>query len=304
MLQDEKRYVPEWIQPGTPDPNSATNESHLRQLSSALKDHFVGWASYQNEGIHEDRHGRFKFLQAAFNIPKWYENPDRWYHNQQRNGRHCLKYRCVSVWWYYDQAMRDIPGFQQNETKSTTRTIQQTTRSTQPQWGVPQNQIQRPRYTAIQENIAEAAAIQRKLSLNHYNPEPHEDMDDLDEWDIHYDEMLHPDHRDQIADLTREIKRIKQRDTSKSYNEKRTQVIRDAVAASNLDRNSPRIPAFLLNVPTPWSSGCGQANEAYDQDKIFGYTQRIAQMRNTNARLCQMEITSSLKHGPTGQGAL
>ena len=298
MLQDQKRYVPE-----TPDPNSATNESHLRQLSSALKDHFVGWASYQNEGIHEDRHGRFKFLQAAFNIPKWYENPDRWYHNQQRNGRHCLKYRCVSVWWYYDQAMRDIPGFQQNETKSTTRTIQQTTRSTQPKWGVPQNQIQRPQYTAIQENIAEAAAIQRKLSLNHYDPEPHEDMEDLDDWDIHYDEMLHPDHRGQIEDLTREIKRIKQRDTSKSYNEKRTQVIRDAVAASNLDRNSPRIPAFLLNVPTPWSSGYGQANDAYDQDKIFGYTRRIAQMRNTNARLCQMEITSSLQHGPTGQGA-
>ena len=183
-------------------------------------------------------------------------------------------------------------------------TNQRTTRSTQPKWGVPQDQIQRPQYTAIQENIAAAAAVQRQLALNHYDPEPHEDMDDLDDWDIHYDELLHPDHRGQIKDLTREIKRIKQRDTSKSYNEKRTQVIRDAVTAYNLDRNSPRIPAFLLNVTPPWSSGYGQANDAYDQDKVFGYEQRIAQMRNTNARLCQMEITSSLQHGPTGQGAL
>jgi hypothetical protein len=106
MLQEQKRYVPE-----TPAFNSAMNESHLRQLSSALKDHFAWWVSYQNEGIHEDKHGKFKFLQVAFNIPKWYENPDRWYHNQQYDAKHCLKYHCVSVWWYYDQAMRDIPGF-------------------------------------------------------------------------------------------------------------------------------------------------------------------------------------------------
>ena len=199
--------------------------------------------------------------------------------------------------------MRDIPGFQHNETRSnsTTRTNQQ---STQPKWGVPQDQIQRPQYTAIQENIAAAAAVQRQLALKHYDPEPHEDMDDLDDWDIHYDEMLHPDHRGQIRDLTKEIKRIKQREPSKIYTDKRTQVIRDAEAARNLDRNSPRIPAFLLNVKTPWSSGYGQANDAYDQDKIYGYKQRIAQMRNTNAQMCQMEISSSLQHGPTGQGAL
>ena len=125
-LQDQGRYLPE---SGTL--SEETRASNLRQLSSALKSHFTWWASYQNEGVHEDRHRMFKFLQATFNIPKRYENPDHWYPNQQKNALHCIDYRCVSVWWYYDQAMRDIPGFQHNETRSTTRTNQQ---PKQPRW--------------------------------------------------------------------------------------------------------------------------------------------------------------------------
>jgi hypothetical protein len=294
-LQDQRRYVPE---SRTLDEEAC--ESYLRQLSSALKNHHTGWASYQNEGIHEDRHGMFKFLQATFNIPKQYENPDLWYPNQQRSALHCLDKRCVSVWWYYDQLMRDIPGFQHNDTQSTTRTNQ---RRKQPRWGVPQNQLQRPQYTALQENIADAAAIQRQLALHHYAPEPNEDMDDLDSWDIHYDGLMPLEHRQQVADLLQEIKRIKQRNVSKIYADKRTRIINDAAEARQRDKNSPQIPLFLFNVKEPWSSGCGQANDAYDQDKIYCYEQRIAQMRNTNARLCQMEISSS-KHGPTGHGAL
>jgi hypothetical protein len=175
-LQDQRRYIPEEGRL-----SEETCESYLRQLSSALKNHHTGWASYQNEGIHEDYHGMFKHLQATFNIPKHYQNPDLWYANQQRSALHCLGNRCVSVWWYYDQLMRDIPGFQHNDTPSTTRTNQ---RRNQPRWGVPQDQLQRPRYTALQENIADAAAIQRQLALHHHAPEPHEDMDDLDSWDI------------------------------------------------------------------------------------------------------------------------
>jgi hypothetical protein len=128
-------------------------------------------------------------------------------------------------------------------------------------------------------------------------------MEDLDSWDIQYDDLMHPDHRAQVADLTNEIKRIKQRNVSKIYADKRTRIIKDAEEARQCDRNSPQIPLFLFNVKTPWSSGCGQANDAYDQDKIYGYEQQIAQLRNTNARLCQMEISSS-QHGPTGRGAL
>jgi hypothetical protein len=294
-LQDQRRYLPEEGRL-----SEETCESYLRQLSSALKNHHTGWASYQNEGIHEDYHGMFKHLQATFNIPKHYQNPDLWYANQQRSALHCLGNRCVSVWWYYDQLMRDIPGFQHNDTPSTTRTNQ---RRNQPRWGVPQDQLQRPQYTALQENIADAAAIQRQLALHHHAPEPHADMEDLDSWDIQYDDLMHPDHRAQVADLTNEIKRIKQRNVSKIYADKRTRIIKDAEEARQCDRNSPQIPLFLFNVKTPWSSGCGQANDAYDQDKIYGYEQQIAQLRNTNARLCQMEISSS-QHGPTGRGAL
>jgi hypothetical protein len=169
--------------------------------------------------------------------------------------------------------------------------------------GVPQDQIQRPQYTALQENIAEAAAIQRQLALHHHAPEPHEDMDDLDSWDIQFDDLMLPEHRSQVTDLLNEIRRIKQRHPSKIYTDKRTSIINDAEAARQRDRNSPQIPLFLFNGKTSWSSGCGQANDAYDQDKIYGYEQRIAQLRNTNARLCQMEISSS-QHGPTGQGVL
>ncbi len=77
--------------------------------------------------------------------------------------------------------------------------------------GVPQDQIQRPQYTALEEKNAEAAAIQRQLALHHHAPEPHEDMDDLDSWDIQYDDKMLPEHRSQITDLLNEIKRIKQR---------------------------------------------------------------------------------------------
>ena len=112
-----------------------------------------------------------------------------------------------------------------------------------------------------------------------------------------------PEHRSQVADLMNEIKRIKQRNPSKIYTDKRTRIINDAAAARKRDKNSPQIPLFLFGVKEPWSSGYGQANDAYDQDKIYGYEQRIAQLRNTNARLCQMELSSS-QHGPTSQGAL
>ncbi len=112
-----------------------------------------------------------------------------------------------------------------------------------------------------------------------------------------------PEHRSQVKDMLHEILRIKQRHPSKICTDKRTRIINSAEAARLLDRNSPQIPHFLFNVKTPWSPGYGQANDAYDQHKIYGYEQRVAQLRNTNARMCQMEISSS-QHGPTGQDAL
>jgi hypothetical protein len=302
-LQDRGDYLPE-----SETLSEGARESYLKQLSSALKNHFSWWVSHQCEGVHEDMHRQFKFLQATFKIPKHYENPDLWLPHHQENANHCLDFRCVSVWWYYDQAMRDIPGFQDNSTRQQRSTMRTTSSRTnqqhnQPSWGAPQNQHRQTRYSAIQENIAEAAAAQRQLALHHYDPEPHEDMDDLDSWDIHYDDLMLPDQRSQVKDLLHEIKRIKQHHPSKIYTDKRTRIINNAEEARSLDRNSPQIPHFLFNVKTPWSSGYGQANDAYDQHKIHEYEQRIAQLRNTNAQMCQMEISSS-QHGPTGQDAL
>ncbi len=254
--------------------------------------HLVWWNNYLSESIHEDRHPRFQYLQATFNIPKQYENPVEWLPRHLRDPEHCLTHRCVSVWWYHDQAMRDIPGFGENK-KSTSAGMNTNQHNNQPNlqppWVIQHNQHnQPPQYSTIQENIAEAAAVQRQLSLHHHAPEPHEDMDDLDSWDIHYDGMMPPEQRSMITDMEREIKRIKQRHQSKVYIDRRTNIINKAEAARQLDRNSPQIPHFLFSVKTPWSPGYGQANDAYDQDKIYGYEQRIAQLRNTNARLCQM----------------
>ena len=304
-LQDEGRYLPE-----AETLDEGQRESYLKQLSSALRNHFAWWVSYTSEGLHEDRHSQFKWLQATFNTPRYYENPDRWLHNQQQNAKHCLTHRCVSIWWYYDQAMRDIPGFQDNSGRhrstvgTTTRTSQPESQpDNQPSWGTPPNQPQQPRYTSIQENIADAAERQRQLALHHRAPEPHDDMVDLDEWDIHYDDLMAPEQRNQVVELQHEIRRIKSGHPSKVYMDRRTFTINTAEALRQVDASSTQIPTFLFNVKTPWSSGYGQANIAYDQSKISTYEQKIAQLRNINAQVCQMEISSS-KNGPAGQGDL
>jgi hypothetical protein len=191
-----------WYTPETPTNDPGIRASHMKQLASALKNHLVWWNNYLKEGIHEDLHPRFQYLQATFNIPKRYENPAKWLPHHHENPEHCLTHCCVSVWWYYDQAMRDIPGFGENNksTSAGTKTNQknnqpnfQPTWENQPNQQHQHNQPPQPRYSAIQENIAEAAAAQRQLPLHHHAPKPHEDMDDLDNWDIHYDDLMTPD---------------------------------------------------------------------------------------------------------------
>ncbi len=128
-------------------------------------------------------------------------------------------------------------------------------------------------------------------------------MADLDDWDIHYDDLMPAEHRSQVVELQHEIRRIKGGCPSKVYRDRRTFTINTAEAIRQDDANSPQIPLFLFNVKAPWSSGFGQANIAYNQFKISTYEQKIAQLRNINAQVCQQEI-SSFKHGPTGQGDL
>jgi hypothetical protein len=146
--------------------------------------------------------------------------------------------------------MRDIPGFGENN-KLTSASTGNNQPNYQPQWGIQNNQPPQPRYSAIQENVAEAAAVQRQLSLHHHAPEPHEDMDDLDSWDIYYDDLLPPEQRSMITDMLHQIKRIKQQHPSKIYTDARTTIIGKAEAARQRDRNSPQIPYYLLTVTPP-----------------------------------------------------
>jgi hypothetical protein len=159
----------------------------------------------------------------------------------------------------YDKAIRDIPGFGENN-KSTSAGRNTTQHHNQPAfqtlWGNQHNQHNQPpqpRYSAIQEIIAEAAAVQRQLSLHHHVPEPHEDMDDLDSWDIHYDDLMSPEQRSTLTDLTHEIKRTKQQHPSKIYTDSRTAIIDRAEAAKQLDRNSPQIQR-TIHVLTKFTS--------------------------------------------------
>ena len=118
--------------------------------------------------------------------------------------------------------MRDILGFQDNSTRLPRSTARTNQPQNQPSWGAPQNQPRQPRYSALQENIAAAAATQRQLALHHYAPEPHEDMDDLDSWDIHYDDLMLPEHRNQVADLLHEIKQTIHRQAHKHNQQRRS----------------------------------------------------------------------------------
>ena len=151
----------------------------------------------------------------------------------------------------------------------------------------------------MQESVADAAAKQRQLALHHYAPEPHEDMEDLEDYDIFFDEHMLPEARAEMQSLVDVIKRIKSRHPSKTYVAKRTRIIQEAEEA-RLQNNTSKIPLFLFTVNPPWKSGCGQADNAYDDDKIFDYKERIAQLRSNNAHECQMEISSS-QHGPAGR---
>ena len=124
-------------------------------------------------------------------------------------------------------------------------------------------------------------------------------MEDLEDYDIHFDEHMLPEVKRELKSLENEIRLIKMRHHSKTYMAKRTRIIQDAEEA-RLQNNTSKIPHFLFTVKTPWASCCGQADNAYDEDKIFDYKERIAQLRSNNAHECQMEISSS-EHGPAGR---
>jgi hypothetical protein len=257
--------------------------------------------------VHEDGQAAYKLLQVGYKVPQKYQKPHEWMQGHIKVARHCLLHRCVSVWWYYDQIVRDTPGFVNNfaprQQKQGSQQFQQKPNHQhhrQQQRGFKHNQP--PPYDNMQINLAEEAAHQRQLLLHHLEPEPHEDMFDIDGQAEMYDNQMPQEQKRSFGDWQFEIRRIKGGDTSKYYKEMRAQVIE--AAASNYEKhqglNHPDIPDFLYTVKQPWSAGFGRANLAYDEDQVYKLGRKIQRLRETNAQLCQMEINMN---GPAGQGS-
>ena len=290
-LQKQALYIPEL------PPRRDSHESNIKRLRAAMKNHTRGWSRWarKDEGIHHDKHSMYEQMQNIYRIPSIYQEPIVWLQNHLEHPDHCQHFRCVSVWWYYDQLVRDTPGFIHNfkpPEDHPNRPSNQVNRSTSSTW------------TPIQINLAEEAEAQRPLLINRTMPEPHEDLRDTEEWDTFYDDKMPEDQKRIVKDLLFEVQRIKggNASTNKHYRDTRARIIDAAAAAYEKDRNSPQIPDYLIPVKTPWSSWEGHARMAYDQHMVEQYLDRVERIRASNATLCQMEISSQPKHGPAGQG--
>jgi hypothetical protein len=71
-------------------------------------------------------------------------------------------------------------------------------------------------------NLADEAANQRQLSLQHIEPEPFEDMFDHDSQAEMFDNQMTPEHKAKLRYWQREIRLIKGGHASKAYNDERT----------------------------------------------------------------------------------
>jgi hypothetical protein len=304
-LQQEWMYMPQ----ATAYPwKTGKHEKSIRMLRGAMKTHGDKWKGSQSNGVHEDGQAAYKLLQVEYHMPQKYQPPQEWMEGHIKDSRHCLHYRCVSVWWYYDQIVRDTPGFVNNFAPNS-RASRQQKQGSQSSQQKPNRQHHRqqhhrqpPQYDNMQINLAEEAAHQRQLSLHHLEPEPHDDMFDIDGQAEMYDNQMPTQQKRLLGDWQFEIRRIKSGDTSKYYKETRAQAIEAAAAnyEKYQDLGHPGIPDFLFTVKQPWSAGFGRANLAYDEDQVYKLGRKIQQLRETNAQLCQMEINMN---GPAGQGS-
>ncbi len=102
----------------------------------------------------------------------------------------------------------------------------------------------------MQRNLADEAANQRQLSLQHIEPEPFENMFDLDSQAEMFDNQMTPEHKKKLMDWKSDIRRIKGGHTSKAYKDERTRTIEAAAAhyEKHQDKNHKSIPDFLFTV--------------------------------------------------------
>ena len=294
-LQSRGLYLPE------NPPGRDGHESNIRRLRGAMKNHTDVWRHRRpQDNIHWDKHHEFETMQNIYRIPSMYADPNTWLEGHRATTDYCQHHRCVSVWWYYDQLVRDTPGFvldfrhagrPESNRRSDSKDHTQPRQST---------------WTPMQLNLADEAEVQRPRLINRTHPEPHEDMLDTEEWSSFYDDKMPDDMKRMLKDLQYEMKRIKggNESTTKDYRDTRAGIIEIAAAAYERDRNSPQIPYYLLAVAPPWTTYDGHARMAYDQHKLFELNQRIDKLRTLNASTCQMQISSQRQNGPAGRRGL
>jgi hypothetical protein len=128
-------------------------------------------------------------MQNIYRISSVYQDPNEWLQNHLARPDHCQHFRCVSIWWYYDQLVRDTPGFVQDfkPPRDYPNRPSNSFNRSQP------NQTTESTWTPIQINLSEEVESQRPLVINRTMPEPREELLDTEEWDTFYDNRMPED---------------------------------------------------------------------------------------------------------------
>jgi hypothetical protein len=131
-------------------------------------------------------------------------------------------------------------------------------------------------------------------------PEEGDSEDDTETDDNVFDEHLLPFDKLRIKNLKEEHKRIRSRVYSKAYLEAGD---RDIKAAEEERLKGGNGPLYLAGCKTPWSSRGEHAPQRYDDFQKGRLIDQIAQIKKTNAELCQTHYTAMKfqKGGPGGQ---
>jgi hypothetical protein len=146
---------------------------------------------------------------------------------------------------------------------------------------------------------AERAEIRRHApKRNAPIPEEEKDSTNTDEeTDLLFENRLLPDQKTKIAQLVKDIRRIKQKNYTPGYVKDKE----SSIEAAEKDRKAGLLgPAYLAGVKSPWDAYLGHASIHYDHHQIDVIARQIEEIKYSNAVMCQLEYTAT-KGGPWGQ---
>jgi hypothetical protein len=145
---------------------------------------------------------------------------------------------------------------------------------------------------------AEKAEIRRRaLKRNAPIPEEEDSTNTDGETDMLFENRLLPDQKVKIAQLVKDIRRIKQKNYTPGYVKDKESSIE---AAEKDHKAGLSGPAYLAGVKSPWDAHLGHAPVHYDHHQIDAIARQIEKVKSSNAVMCQLEYTAT-KGGPGGQ---